>query len=149
LAVECLGRVSNWSEAKREQIFRRIFSGQKSFDSLSLAHLSDATVQELPECQTNELSVQDVVTRAVTIHGRHLMKDISTGSDDDKNGDVEIEDSTGYLKFISVGSREADLIKIIEAIGENKPVLLEGPMGSGKTKLVEEVAKMAARCRIL
>ncbi len=77
------------------------------------------------------------------------MKDISTGSDDDKNGDVEIEDSTGYLKFISVGSREADLIKIIEAIGENKPVLLEGPMGSGKTKLVEEVAKMAARCRIL
>jgi MoxR-like ATPase len=76
------------------------------------------------------------------------MKDISTGRDDDKNGDVEIEDSTGYLKFISVGSREADLIKIIEAIGENKPVLLEGPMGSGKTKLVEEVAKMAARCRI-
>jgi midasin len=38
-----------------------------------------------------------------------------------------------------------DLVKIVEAIGANRPIMLEGPMGCGKTKLVEQIAKLAGR----
>ena len=138
LAVECLGRVSNWSEAKRDQIFSQVFAGDKNFDEMSLSYLSDRRIDENPECQANELSGEDVVVRAVAVHGRHLMKDI-LADDGDQN------DSSEHSTFICVGSRESDLVKIIEAVGKNQPILLEGPMGAGKTKLVEEVAKMAAR----
>ena len=107
---------------------------------MSLSYLSDRRIDENPECQANELSGEDVVVRAVAVHGRHLMKDILA---DDV--DVDQIDSSEHSTFICVGSRESDLVKIIEAVGKNQPILLEGPMGAGKTKLVEEVAKMAAR----
>ena len=144
LAVECLGRVSNWSEKKREEIFRKLFSGQNNFDALSVNFLLDKGFHENPECLANELYIQNVVYRTVAVHGQHLMKDILTTADDDQL-DVEENQKLGEFTFVSVASRERDLIKIIEAIGESKPVMLEGPMGSGKTKLVEEVARLANR----
>ena len=57
------------------------------------------------------------------------------------DAEVEHEDSmevvhNDSLKFVNVKSRESELIKMVEAIGANKPIMLEGPMGCGKTKLV-------------
>ena len=131
LAVECLGRLANWSETKREQVFRNLLSGDSNFDALALDHFLEKNSSDKTIITTTELSCGDVVSRTVCIHGRHLMKD----------AEVEHEDSmevvhSDSLKFVNVKSRESELIKMVEAIGANKPIMLEGPMGCGKTKLV-------------
>lgn len=43
--------------------------------------------------------------------------------------------------FVNVPSREILLRRIVDAISVGTPVLLEGPIGCGKTKLVEYLAK--------
>ena len=140
LAVECLGRVSNWSESKREKIFRNLLSGQKSFDALALDYFLEKNNFAKFETTTPELSDQNVVSRTVSVYGRHLMKDIVAASSEDDE-----MDSIDSSKFVSVPSRESDLIKIVDAVGANMPVMLDGPMGCGKTKLVEHIARLAGR----
>jgi midasin len=138
LAVECLGRVSNSSETKREKIFRNLLSGQKSFDALALDYFLEKNPLSKLETAAIEVSDQNIASRTVAIYGRHLMKDIVSAQDDEM-------DSIDSSKFVSVTSRESDLIKIVDAIGANMPVMLDGPMGCGKTKLVEHIAKLAGR----
>ena len=61
------------------------------------------------------------------------MKDAEAAVEQDDLMEIVNNDS---LKFVSVKSRESELIKMVEAIAYNKPIMLEGPMGCGKTKLV-------------
>jgi hypothetical protein len=102
LMVECLGRVSNWCEKQREDIYRNLFSGQKNFDALSLSYFVEKGGHELPARPAAEWSVGGAVSRSVVVHGHRLIKDAASEGDE--------AEATG-LKFVGVKSRESDLIK--------------------------------------
>ncbi len=69
------------------------------------------------------------INRVVEIGGSNLL---SEGTD--------VGDESESL-FVNVPSREILLKQIVDAIAIGTPVLLEGPIGCGKTKLVEHLAK--------
>jgi hypothetical protein len=100
LSVECLGRVSNWSETKREQIFRQLLSGANNFDALALNYFLGKNQKDEWSTSTSELSFPNVVTRTVDVHGRHLMKDVVVEDDDE-----EMLVQNDGLKFVNVPSR--------------------------------------------
>ena len=101
LSVECLGRVSNWSETKREQLFRQLLSGENNFDALALNYFLAKNQKDELSTSTSELSFSNVVTRTVDVHGRHLIKDVVTEDDDDEEMVVQND----RLKFVNVQSR--------------------------------------------
>jgi len=53
----------------------------------------------------------------------------------------EISECKSEAPFISVPSREILLKQIVEAVSCGTPVVLEGPIGCGKTKLVEHLSR--------
>lgn len=50
-------------------------------------------------------------------------------------------------RLVSVLSTEANMRSLALAVSKGSPVLLEGPVGSGKTALVEHLARVTGRDR--
>ncbi|XP_054718534.1 midasin-like [Uloborus diversus] len=112
---------------------------KEGFDLSSLWNYSQySPYQEIEEHKENSLkfSDRDFSKEVVNVYGALLPKKESTEG---------TESEVSATKLICVTPVKEALYKMALAVAAGKPVLLQGPVGSGKTSLVEHLAALTGR----
>ena len=155
LAVECLGRLCpNLVEKKRAHLYSKLTVDKIKGMPVALhdynviaaekistnSHRPMLTASKSAKNSFQNRNIKGNEERIVQIQGEALLKKNTTVSFKDSK-DENHQFSVGSTDpFVNIYSQKSDLIRIVRAVNEGKAVLIRGPIGCGKTRLIQYLA---------
>ena len=130
LVVEVVGRLCNLSEVRRKCLLKRfLLSG-------SYEVFADRYLSQTEDARSNPPQVASQVAKSEVLHfgGYPLLKKTQTETKTKRPSN-----------FVQLPSLEPAFKTVSRALFEAKPVLIQGPMGCGKTRIVEHLASLTNR----
>uniref|UniRef100_T1K3A0 Midasin n=1 Tax=Tetranychus urticae TaxID=32264 RepID=T1K3A0_TETUR len=92
--------------------------------------------QSLSPTKTEKIINELMAGNSVNIYGIPMVKFNET-----------LDGSEKGSKMVIIPSVRDNLMRLAVALSENRPVLLEGPLGCGKTSLIEHLSELTGRCK--
>ncbi|GBM39498.1 Midasin [Araneus ventricosus] len=140
-ANRCLGHVVNIKDSNLDEIFERNLSreeyevcAKEAFEISTYWNQTPYDPKQMEICSSTQMesSSHNLARLTVNVYGVLLSK----------ANDNEIATDS---KIVSVPSTAETLHSIALAVSSSEPVLLQGPVGCGKTSLVQQIALMTGR----
>ena len=147
LFVECLGRLCpSLVEKKRAYLFSKLSQNKKyEYDSIAADELIREYKGSVPKSVESlkppfDEAMKISINRLVDVQGETLLNHHTPlTTEHNRKIKVFLKDSN---PFVEVNSHKNALTRIAKAIKERRPVLIQGSIGCGKTKIVHHLAEL-------